>query len=205
MQVIKIDWGEIYNLRVDKNLSGLLEKHRVLFQDELGTLKGVVAKFSVDTHVCPKFYKSRAVPYVLKDKIEVELRRLEMSGVIRPVPFADWAAPIVPIVKEDGTVRICGDYKLTVNQGSKLESYPVPRVENLFASLSGGRLFSKIDLSNAYQQMRLDDSSKAYTTINTQKGLLEYNRLPFGVASAPTMFQRAMECVLQGVEHTGVF
>ena len=89
--------------------------------------------------------------------------------MIRPVPFADWAAPIVPIVKEDGTVRICGDYKLTVNQASKLESYPVPRVEDLFASLSGGRLFSKIDLTNAYQQMRLDDASKAYTTITRIK------------------------------------
>ena len=125
--------------------------------------------------------------------------------MIRPVPFADWAAPIVPIVKEDGTVRICGDYKLTVNQASKLESYSVPRVEDLFASLSGGRLFSKIDLTNAYQQMRLDDASKAYTTINTHKGLFEYNRLPFGVASAPAMFQRAMECVLQGIDHTVVY
>eukprot|EP00731_Ephydatia_muelleri_P035355 Em0116g7a len=124
---------------------------------------------------------------------------------VRPVPFADWAAPIVPIVKEDGTVRICGDYKLTVNQASKLESYPVPRVEDLFASLSGGRLFSKFDLTNAYQQMRLDDASKAYTTINTHKGLFEYNRLPFGVASAPAMFQRAMECVLQGIDHTVVY
>ena len=121
------------------------------------------------------------------------------------MPFADWAAPIVPIVKEDGTVRICGDYKLTVNQASKLESYPVPRVEDLFASLSGGRLFSTIDLTNAYQQMRLDDASKAYTTINTHKGLFEYNRLPFGVASAPAMFQRAMECVLQGIDHTVVY
>ena len=205
LQVIKIDWGEIHNVRVNKNLEELLEKHRVVFQDELGTLKGVFAKFSVDPLVSPRFYKARSVPYVLKDKIEVELRRLETSGVIRPVPFADWAAPIVPIVKEDGTVRICGDYKLTVNQASKLESYPVPRVEDLFASLSGGRLFSKIDLTNAYQQMRLDDASKAYTTINTHKGLFEYNRLPFGVASAPAMFQRAMECVLQGIDHTVVY
>ena len=207
LQVIKIDWGEIHNVRVNKNLEELLEKHRVLFQDELGTLKGVFAKFSVDPLVSPRFYKARSVPYVLKDKIEMELRRLETSGVIRPVPFADWAAPIVPIVKEDGTVRICGDYKLTVNQASKLESYPVPRVEDLFASLSGGRLFSKIDphLTNAYQQMRLDDASKAYTTINTHKGLFEYNRLPFGVASAPAMFQSAMECVLQGIDHTVVY
>ena len=76
LQVIKIDWGEIHNVRVNKNLEELLEKHRVLFQDELGTLKGVFAKFSVDPLVSPRFYKARSVPYVLKDKIEVELRRL---------------------------------------------------------------------------------------------------------------------------------
>ena len=77
MQVIKIDWGEIHNVRVNKNLEELLEKHRVLFQDELGTLKGVYAKFSVDPLVSPRFYIARSMPYVLKDKIEVELRRLE--------------------------------------------------------------------------------------------------------------------------------
>lgn len=104
-------------------------------------MKGVVAKFSEDPQAQPRFYKFRSVPYVLKNKTEAELRRLETSGVIQPVPFADWAAPIVPIVKEDGSVRICGDYKLTVNQATKLESNPVPRVEDLFACLSGGRLF----------------------------------------------------------------
>ena len=173
LQVIKIDWGEIHNVRVNKNLEELLEKHRVLFQDELGTLKGVFAKFSVDPLVSPRFYKARSVPYVLKDKIEVELRRLETSGVIRPVPFADWAAPIVPIVKEDGTVRICGDYKLTVNQASKLESYPVPRVEDLFASLSGGRLFSKISILHPDLAVRVESRQAAQKQDHDTRGISE--------------------------------
>jgi len=68
-----------------------------------------------------------------------------------PVEFSQWAAPIVPIVKGDGTIRICGDYKLTVNGAAKTDSYPLPRIEDLFASLTGGQVFTKLDLAHAYQ------------------------------------------------------
>ena len=119
--------------------------------------------------------------------------------------FSDWAAPIVPVVKRDGTIRICGDYKLTVNQAATTDAYPLPRIEDLFASLSGGKLFSKLDLAHAYQQIPLANESMKYTTINTHKGLYQYTRLPFGVASAPSIFQRTMENILQGLPHTCVY
>ena len=102
-------------------------------------------------------------------------------------------------------MRICGDYKLTVNQAATTDSYPLPRIEDLFASLSGGQLFTKLDLAHAYQQVPLTDDSKVYTTINTHKGLYQYTRLPFGVASAPSIFQRTMENILQGLPHVCVY
>ena len=114
----------------------------------------------------------------------------------------DWATPIVPVPKTDGSVRICGDYKITVNQVAKLDKYPIPRIEDLFASLAGGKAFSKLDLSQAYQQIELDEESRQYVTINTHKGLFRYNRLPFGVASAPSIFQRIMENILQACSDT---
>ena len=104
-----------------------------------------------------------------------------MSGVIKPIQFSDWAAPIVPVVKSDSSIRICGDYKITVNAVAKLETYPLPKVEDLFAALSGGVLFSKQDLSHAYQQLALEEDSRKYTNINTTKGLFQYLRLPFGI------------------------
>jgi hypothetical protein len=97
---------------------------------------------------------------------------LQEAGVITPVQFSDWAAPIVPVVKGDGSIRICGDYSVTVNAVSKLDSYPLPRVEDLFAAMSGGVLFTKLDLSHAYQQLLLENESKKYTTINTSKASL---------------------------------
>ena len=67
--------------------------------------------------------------------------------MIKQVQFSDWAAPIVPVTKADGTIRICGDYKVTVNTVSKLDHYPLPKVNDLFTAMSGGKLFTKLDLS----------------------------------------------------------
>ena len=78
----------------------------------------------------------------------MELQRLEDEGIISPVQFSSWAAPIVPVVKSSGKIRICGDYKVTINQALQPNSYPLPRVDELFASLSGGCYFSKLDLSS---------------------------------------------------------
>ena len=115
--------------------------------------------------------------------------------------YADWAAPIVPVLKKDGeSVRICGDFKQTVNKVASLDHYPLPRVEDLLAKLSGGKKFSVLDLSQAYQQLELDAESQTYTVINTHKGLFSYTRLPYGIASSPGIFQRAMDSLLQGIE-----
>ena len=138
----------------------------------------------------------------MKTKVEEELERLEKEGIdiIEPVQYADWAAPIVPILKPDGkSLRICGDFKVTVNKASKLDSYPIPKVEDLFATLAHGKAFSKLDMSQAYQQILLDDDAKKYVVVNTHRGLFCYNRLPFGISSAPGIFQRVMECLLRGI------
>ena len=84
----------------------------------------------------------------------------------------------MPVVKKDGSVRICGDYRLTVNRAAKPDTYPLPRVDDIFASLPGGKTFSKLDLANAYQQVPLEQQSKQLDTINTHKGLYCYNRFP---------------------------
>ena len=135
--------------------------------------------------------------------MEEELERLQALGVIWPVQFSDWAAPVVPVMKSDGRIRLCGDYKITVNRAAKLEKYPIPRIEELFASLAAGKSFTKLD--HAYLQIRLDEESCHFVTINTHKGLFEYKRLTFGVASAPSIFQRTMENLLQGIKGICVY
>ena len=86
----------------------------------------------------------------LKDKVEAGVKQLVADGVMESVQFSNWAAPLVPVTKKDGSVRLCGDYKLTVNRATKTDTYHLPRIESLFASLSGGTVFSKLDLSHVY-------------------------------------------------------
>ena len=111
----------------------------------------------------------------------------------------DWGAPEVPVPKGDSSIRLCGDCKVTVNPALKIHLFPVPAPEDLFSTLAGGTTFTKLDLNQAYQQVRLDPASRKYCTINTHKGLYQYTRLPFVVASAPALFQEIMEKILQGI------
>ncbi|XP_061191742.1 uncharacterized protein K02A2.6-like [Saccostrea echinata] len=84
----------------------------------------------------------------------------------------------------------------------KIEQYPLPKIADIFASLSGGQKFSKIDLTQAYLQMEIDDASKNLLTINTHKGLIRFNRLSLGIASALAIWQRAMNQALANIPKT---
>ena len=102
-------------------------------------------------------------------------------------------------MKSNGSIRICGDFKLTVNRVANLECYPLPRIDDLLASLGKGRIFSKLALSNAYLQLALEEESRKYVAITTHKGLYRYNKLPFAVASVPAIFQRTIENLLKDI------
>ncbi len=197
---IKLDWGSIKAvLPPQRSLNGLLEKYQEIFKDELGTINPYKVDLAVMPEARPKFHRPRSVPYALKASVEEELNRLENSGVLERVVHSNWAAPIVVVPKKDGRVRICGDYKVTINPSLDVDQYPLPRPEDLFATLAGGKQFTTLDLSHAYNQLVLEDSARNYLTINTHRGLYQYTRLPFGVASAPAIFQKVMDTVLRGV------
>ncbi|XP_061564077.1 uncharacterized protein K02A2.6-like [Cololabis saira] len=204
---LDIVWRPVNHIQEGKwSLQGVLSQYDRVFKEELGRLNEAPAKIYVDKEAAPRFFKPRTVPYAMRAKVEAEIERLVQQKIMQPVKYAEWAAPIVPVLKPDNSVRICGDYKLTVNRVSKLEKYPIPKVEDLFASLSGGQKFTKLDMSHAYHQIPLEEESKKkYVTINTHKGLFTYNVLPFGVSSSPAIFQRTMEGVLQGIPKVAVF
>ena len=152
-------------------------------------MKGVQAKLAVKPDSKPKFCRARTAPYALCEAIENDLKRLQQSGVVESVKYSDWATPIVPVPKPDGSVRICGDFKITINPVLQIDKHPIPKPEDLLTVLAGGQKFSKLDLSQAYQQMLLDLEDRKYTTINTHLGLFQYKPLPFGIALAPAIFQ----------------
>ena len=104
---------------------------------------------------------------------------------------------VVP--KADGGVRLCGDFKFTLNQVLDVDKYPLPNPQDLLSALAGGTRFTNLHLKHAYQQLPLSEDSKQFLTINTSKRLYQYNCLPFGVASAPVIFQSTIHTILKGI------
>ncbi|CAF5206197.1 unnamed protein product, partial [Rotaria magnacalcarata] len=139
----------------------------------------------VKSDVIPKFHKPRSLPFAYQQVVETNLNRL-----VHEVP------------KPNGKVRICADFSTGVNQALDIDQYPLPKPNDLFVVLNGGTKFSKIDFSEAYLQVELDEESKELVIINTHKGLFKFNRLPFGIASAPSIFQKIMDQMLSGLEGT---
>jgi len=173
-----------------------------VFEDKLGTFKSAKAKLTLKEYSQAHFCEAHAIPYALKTKVEEELRRLQNEGTLTKIEWSNWATPIVPVPKKDGSVRICGHYKGTVNPELQAEQYPLPSIEDIFAKLSGGQKFSKIDLCQAYHQLEMEEDSKKYLTINTHMGLFQYNRLVFGITSAHAIWQRTIDQVLEGTPGT---
>ena len=204
LKKIQLDWPSIAAVTqetLDTALQAVLTEYEEVFADELGCIRPFTAKLSVAQDARPKFHRARPVPFALKGKVEEALGRLEADGVLEKVCHSDWAAPIVTVPKKDGSIRVCGDYKVTVNPALEVDKYPLPRPEDLFATLAGGKKFTTLDLSHAYNQLILDSESQKYVVVNTHKGLYSYKRLPFGIASAPAVFQRVMDQILQGMDH----
>ena len=202
-----LDWKQLNHIYHVSNraLQDVLDQYADLFKEGMGTLRGTTVKIHIQQNTRPSFFRARPVPYALRDKVNAELDRLCKADVIEPVQFADWAAPIVPVLKPDGSLRLCGDYKQTVNAVAIPDKYPLPRVDDLLPSLAGGESFTKLDLAHAYQQLVLDEDSSILATVNTPKGLFKYNRLPFGISAAPAIFQRTMENLLQGIPRVCVY
>ena len=207
---LRLDWKTIKLLKTSdsdhenpcittqEKLESLLDTYAEVFEDKLGTFKSAKAKITLKEGSQPQFCKARQVPYSLRPKVEEELKRLESEGILSKVEWSDWATPIVSVPKQDGSVRICGDFKGTINPALQAEQYPLPRIEDIFANLAGGKKFSKIDLRQAYRRIGLEEESRKYLTINTSMGLFQYNRLVFGITSAPAIWQHTMDQILEG-------
>ena len=207
LEVIKLNWKKICTIQTDpsaeevhESVEEVLNRHSTVFEGGCGTIRQFKATIHLKPDARPVFKKNRPVPFAMKERISAELDRLETNQVLNKVERSDWATPTVNLLKKDQGIRICGDYKVTVNPMIDLERYPLPTAESIFATLAGGKQFTKLDLAHSYNQPEPDDLSKEYLTINTHQGLYRPNRLSFGVSSEPAIFQRVMDQILAGLD-----
>ncbi|XP_052749474.1 uncharacterized protein K02A2.6-like [Galleria mellonella] len=207
LEINKIEIGrnDITEEQYKKNLEKLIDQYREIFSEEIGEIRNYTVKFSLKENVTPIFIKARPVPFALKEKVENEIDRLEKAGILEKVTYSQWGTPVVPVVKQNGSVRLCADYRATLNKNLLDDKYPIPRVEEVFSKLSGGRYFCTLDINQAYLHMKTDPATAEMQAISTCKGTFKVNRLMFGVKVAPNQWQRYMDQTLQGLPGTACF
>ena len=145
-------------------------------------------------------YAPRSVPIPLRPQVQEELNRMEAMGVIEKVTEpTPWVAGMVVVPKKSGSIRICVDLK-PLNESVQREVHPIPKVDETLAQLAGAKVFSKLDANSGFLQIPLEEKSKLLTTFVTPFGRYCFNKLPFGISSAPELFQRRMNKILEGLE-----
>ncbi|KAL0818948.1 hypothetical protein ABMA28_008247 [Loxostege sticticalis] len=197
--------NKIDSLDTDSILKDMFCRYKEVFNEELGQFTGGRARLRVCEGAKPVFCRARPLPYALRERVDAELDAMLRAGVIEPVDHSDWATPLVIVNKPDGSLRLCADYKVTLNRALLVDKFPVPKIEDLFSKISGSRYFSKLDLAQAYNQIILDNESTKLTVINTHRGLFKYNRLVYGLASSPGIFQRFMNELLKDIPNVSFF
>ena len=207
LRQLRLGWSsliQINNMRQSQTLDDILLQNSSVF-GESGVFSDRNVKILLKENAVPKYCKARTPPFAMRDKIEQELARLEKNGIIKKVESSERATPIVPVLKKDNTVRICGDYKVTINPHIQQNRHPILVIEDLSHKLSGGERFTELDLSHAYTQLELDGDSKKLTTLNTHMGLYQYQRLCFGISSSLGIFQEVMDSTFQSVPNVAVY
>ena len=144
-------------------------------------------------------YTPQNVPIPLREKVHDELSRMESMGVITKVKDpTPWCAGMVVVPKRSGAVRICVNLK-PLNESVLRETHPIPKVDDTLAQLMGAAVFSKLDANSGFWKIPLAEESRKLITFITPFGRYQFNKLPFGISSAPELFQRRMNHILEGM------
>lgn len=158
--------------------------------------KDVQIHIPIDTSVKPVSQPCRRVPIPLESKINKKIQELVDLDIIEPVNGpSDWISPLVPVLKQDGDIRICIDMR-RANQAIIREKHPLPTMDQLMPRFRNAKIFSKLDLKNSFHQLELSEDCRHITTFICSQGLFRYKRLMFGISCAPEFFQKNLERVL---------
>ncbi|XP_048054388.1 uncharacterized protein K02A2.6-like [Megalobrama amblycephala] len=153
----------------------------------------------------PVVHAPRRVPAPLRDKLKQELERMTAMGVIKKVEQpTEWVNSMVCVRKANGELRVCMDPK-DLNANIQREHYQIPTREEIISEMGGAKFFTKLDASQGFWQVKLHEDSTHYCTFNTPFGRYSFLRMPFGISSAPEVFHKAMEHIIEGIQGVRVY
>ena len=166
-----------------------------MYSGELGSTDLVT--HTIDTGSPPIKQPARRVPFALRQAVDEMVEKMLSQGVVEP-SHSPWSSPVVIVEKKDGSRRFCVDYR-QLNSVTKMDVFPLPRIDDTLDSLAQSRYFTALDLASGYWQVRMHPASQEKTAFATPSGLYEFRVMPFGLCNSPATFQRLMENVMSGL------
>ncbi|UYV75400.1 K02A2.6-like, partial [Cordylochernes scorpioides] len=147
----------------------------------------------------------KQVPFTLKQLAEDEIDKLVDLNVLSSIDRSECASPLVCVAKPDDQIRLCADFKKSLNPYLENVKYPIHNIDSVLSNFQRKKLFTELDLSKAYHQIEMDDISKKYLVVSAHKGLYKYNRLASGIKTASEIFQKTMETFFSGINDIYIY
>ena len=176
----------------------LVKKFPRVFGDGVGKLPGEY-HMELDETVKPVQHPPRRVPVAIRERLQETLEDLESREIVARVTTpTPWISSMIVVPKRNGTLRICLDPK-DLNRALQQENYPLPTIEEVASRLHGAKVFTVLDVACGFWHVVLDEQSSFLTTFNTPFGRYRWKRMPFGIKSAPEIFQHKMHELIEGL------
>ncbi|GFV45329.1 retrovirus-related Pol polyprotein from transposon 412 [Trichonephila clavipes] len=161
---------------------------------------GRTTKHRIDTGEHPLIKQDpRRLPFAKQEEVQKLIKDMKNNDVIEP-SSSPWASSVVLVREKDGSTRFCVDYR-RLNDVTKMESYPLPRIDDTLDTLDGNTWFSTLELKSGYWQLELHPDDKDKTAFTTGQGLWQFKVMPFGLCNGPATFESLMETVLGGLSY----
>ena len=197
---LELDVGSNLTNQQRNELEDLLVEFKELFQPILpgsavGVEHGITLKSECSGPIVKKSYR---IPLSSQKVISDHVSKMLEKGIIEP-SSSPYSAPVVLAKKKDGSERFCVDYR-ALNEATKRDQHPLPRVDDLLDRVKGAKFFSSLDLTSGYWQVKMKDCDAEKTAFSTPDGHFQFKVMPFGLTNAPATFQRLMNSVVRDIK-----